>query len=800
MTEPNVLYGQTGHLLVVASFVMALLSSFSYFYSIIQKDNNGIPSRSWITLGRLSFALHFTTIIGAIALLFIMLKFGMFEYEYVWKHSSKNLPLKYILSSFWEGQEGSTFLWLFWHSILGVILIFKAKKWEPSVLGTLAAIQVMLLSMELGVYIFDYKLGNSAFMLMRDSMDLPIFKMNENYVPEDGRGLNPLLQNYWMTIHPPTLFLGFALSAIPFCYAIGSLIHKNYEEFARDVMGWLLAAVIVLGVGIMMGGAWAYEALSFGGFWAWDPVENASLVPWLVLLAGLHTLVVYKSTGRALSMTFTFLGAGFLLVLYSSFLTKSGILGDSSVHSFTDMGMSGLLVVTILVFLVPFIVLLLLRRKDIPKVEGEEQFSSREFWMYMGSFVLIFSAFHIIMVTSFPVFNKIFSINLAPPSDIESHYNNVQIWIAVLIALFSGFAYFLKYKKTLISDTFKVIVPLFILSLLLGFMVFKAGDFKRIDYLALIVSSFFVVSANVTFIIKNRTKIIKHGGAISHIGFGIFMLGVLISQGKQTVISHNQYGIDYGENFDYKTIAENILLYKNQPVRMNDYLVTYISDSANLPNIYFDVKYQKLDKNGEVKDEFVLQPNIQMNPMMGNVANPSTRRTLFSDLYTHITGAPLKEDGTEADSLVVDTYKLKVGDTISGNRLYAILLAITPLDSVEGVEMHPNDIVIGARLQIVTVDTTYVVNPKYFIRGNMASSIPERINKMDMRISLSKILPEEKMVEITVEQIIPKYIIMKAIHFPFINLMWGGSIIMFMGMAMGLVDRRRKRKAAVKTE
>lgn len=797
MTEPNILYGQIGHFLVVTSFVMAFVASVSYFMSIKTNNSGDVSSTNgWLKLGRFSFVLHFVGVIGAVSILFMMLYFHMFEYEYIWKHSSKDLPLRYILSSFWEGQEGSTFLWLFWHAVLGIILINKAKKWEPSVMGTLAAIQVMLLSMELGVFVFDYKIGNSAFMLMRDSMDLPIFKMNENYIPEDGRGLNPLLQNYWMTIHPPTLFLGFALSSIPFCYSVGSLIHRDYKDYIQDVYGWLVAAIIVLGIGIMLGGAWAYEALSFGGFWAWDPVENASFVPWLVLLAGLHTLVIYKSTGRALTMTYIFLGAGFLLILYSSFLTKSGILGDSSVHSFTDMGMSGLLVVTILVFLIPFIYLLIKRRKEIPSLQTEELASSREFWMFLGALVLIFSAFHIIMVTSFPVFNKLFSINLAPPSNIISHYNNVQIWIAILIGFFSGIAYFLKYKKTKISKAVRMLLPMSVVSILLGLIVFRVADFKRIDYLILLVSGFFAVISNSIFVLLNKNSFFKHGGAITHIGFGIFIIGVLISQGKQTVISQNKYGIDYGENFDMKTIAENVLLYKNEPITMNNYEVTYISDSTVLPNIYFNVHYKQLDNNGNAKREFTLQPNIQINPMMGNVANPSTRRSLFGDLYTHITGAPLKDDGTEADSLIIDSYQLKVGDTIQANRVFGVLRSITPLDSIEGVETLSDDIIISANIELYTLDSSYLISPKYFIRGNMATSIPERIKNMDMRISLSKIMPEEKAVEITIEQIIPKYIIMKAIHFPFINLMWGGAFITFVGMFTSLFSRRRKKLVA----
>src|SRR5690606_38158729 len=154
----------------------------------------------------------------------------------------------------------------------------------------------------------------------REVMDAPIFARADylSFVT-DGNGLNPLLQNYWMVIHPPTLFLGFASTLVPFAYAIASLWKKDYSGWVNPVLPWTLFSAAMLGTGILMGGAWAYEALSFGGFWAWDPVENASLVPWITLIAGLHTLVIFKSTGHALRATFIFFIATFVLILYSTF-------------------------------------------------------------------------------------------------------------------------------------------------------------------------------------------------------------------------------------------------------------------------------------------------------------------------------------------------------------------------------------------------------------------------------------------------------------------------------------------------
>jgi len=155
----------------------------------------------------------------------------MFEYEYVWHHSNAAMRRRYILSCFWEGQEGSFLLWSFWHVVLAAIIRFTSKKWEAPVMTIIMAVQVFLGSMLLGVFIFDYKLGSNPFtILLRHHPEfgnIPIFN-NPDYLKKlDGRGLNPLLQNYWMTIHPPTLFLGFALTLVPFAYAIAGMWKKK---------------------------------------------------------------------------------------------------------------------------------------------------------------------------------------------------------------------------------------------------------------------------------------------------------------------------------------------------------------------------------------------------------------------------------------------------------------------------------------------------------------------------------------------------------------------------------------------
>src|SRR5690606_32976240 len=231
---------------------------------------------------------------------------------------------------------------------------------------------------------------------------------NPNYLSfVEGNGLNPLLQNYWMTIHPPTLFLGFASTLIPFAYAITALRNKNYMGWIKPALPWAFFSVMILGTGVLMGGAWAYEALSFGGFWAWDPVENSSLVPWLIMVGAAHLMLINQNKNKSLFSTFILTLFAFLLVTYSTYLTKSGISGETSVHSFADGQPGQLIPFLAFLSLVAFYYLIKNAGAPIPTHE-EEAVMSREFWLFIGSLISVISAFQTFFSTSIPVINALF--------------------------------------------------------------------------------------------------------------------------------------------------------------------------------------------------------------------------------------------------------------------------------------------------------------------------------------------------------------------------------------------------------
>ena len=801
--------GQIGHLCTLISLVAAIVATISYYCASLynttsvqlqpQNPESEKQGQAWLKLARGAFYIHATAVALIFIILFYLIFNHRFEYKYVWQHSSLDLPLRYMISCFWEGQEGSFLLWTIWHAVLGLVLIRNAKRWEAPTMTFVCATQIFLAVMLIGIYFFGYKLGSSPFILMRDDTPLaPIFG-RADYVSmiTDGNGLNPLLQNYWMVIHPPVLFLGFAGVIVPFAYALAALWQRDYTNWALPTLKWTLFAGGVLGLGILMGGAWAYESLTFGGFWAWDPVENASLVPWLVLIAGLHTLLVYKHTGYALKATLILLPLSFLFILYSTFLTRSGVLGETSVHSFTDLGMSGQLLAFLFFFIAITKILLFTRWRSIPDVKKEESAYSREFCMFIGALLLLLIGGMISVDTSWPVINKLLGTNTTI-TDAVQHYNRYAIWFAILIAILSGAVQFLRFKT---SDLKKFaasqIIPLTLTAVLTVAIAWAMG-MKYWPYMVMLFASTYAFIANATYFgqkIKSG-KMRVAGASVAHIGFALILFGTLISQGYQDVISINTMGIEYGKDFDAKTNAENILLYKNQPVQMGQYWVTYKGEEIkNEIDSYFPVLYEKKQAIDDAPTEsFTLRPHAQKNPKMGLVANPSTKHYLHKDVFTHITSFA---DKTQTESETAEQLKeieLKPGDTAVVNRRLIILNSISPQPQDPRYIALPGDIAAAAHLTVTDLHNpsqTVEVAPVYYIRNSQENFIETTIEEQQLSIRFLKIYPDKNAIKLgLLESTAPQdFIIMKAVVFPYINVLWIGCVVLFIGFMMSLRQR-----------
>ena len=758
----NLLPGQIGHAFILLGFVAALLSTIAYYFSTQNQIKGLDQEESWRNIGRIGFGLHGLSVFGVIGVMFFVMVNKHYEYWYAFEHVSNDLSMRYIFSAFWEGQEGSFLLWMFWHVVLGGILIWRAKKWEAPTLAVIALVETFLASMILGLYFGpdDLKIGSNPLLLVRDIQNIPLFS-NPEYIIPDGQGLNALLQNYWMTIHPPTLFLGFASTIVPFAYAIAGLWTSQHKSWLKPMMPWALFSAAILGLGILMGGAWAYEALSFGGYWAWDPVENMSLVPWLVLIAGVHTALVSKNTGYSIRATYLFMMLTFIMIVYSTFLTRSGVLGDTSVHAFTEMGLEWQLVIFLGTFLFLSIGLLIARRKSIPAPQKEESAYSKEFWLFIGSLVLIFSSVLITFTTSIPVYNKIAqffnpnAIAVSSPENIIAHYNKYQIWIAVLIGLFSGIAVFLRYKDQsgFKSKFFKKIgIRLGIAAVIAVVATLVSRSLININawqYGILMWAMAFSVIANASYLISVAKGNIKIAASpIAHIGFAVMIIGSMSSGLNKEIISAKTImNVNTIEGFSDKDAGENVLLRKNLPTLMGDYLVTYASDTVIGQTRKFNVNYQRLNKKGKVIENFTLHPNILYDRGFTKIeaSNPSTKHYVHRDIFTHVSALPKAEMEPRfakelEDSLNYVQYEIGLGDTIYTSRFFV---------TFDGYDTHPvnsyyrpvqGDVAKGAKLTIrkLNVDTTWKALPVIVARGNNQYEVADKVPELKFKVKFSQ--------------------------------------------------------------
>jgi cytochrome c-type biogenesis protein CcmF len=791
-------WGKIGSLLIILAFTTALFSSLSYIFALRRNDD------SWRSIARKSFVLHTFSIVGIFLLIMSLILRHRFEYYFVWEHSNKVMPMRYILSCMWEGQEGSFLLWMFWNTVLSWVVIYKSREWETGVMINVSLVQSFLASMLLGVVIFNYRIGSNPFMLLREAPDfanLPFVKMPD-YLSRmtDGRGLNPLLQNYWMTIHPPTLFLGFASTVIPFSFAMAGLMRKKFTEWVEVALPFTFFSVMILGTGILMGAAWAYEALSFGGFWAWDPVENASLVPWMTLVGTAHVMLIYRSRKHSLLSAYLLAVLTFVLVLYSTFLTRSGILGDTSVHAFTDLGMSGQLILYIMFFLVLAAWLLIANRKSIVIHHEDEKLSSREFWMFIGSLVLLIGCIQITVTTSIPVINKLFSLKMAPPVDAIDHYNRWQVPVAIIVCLLIGIGQFFKYKQTDGAAVRKKLS----LSVAVAVIVTAASAFLLKtyppQYYALFFASVFAFAANIDYMVRIlKGNISRSGASIAHSGIALILLGALISNSRKEIISQNMKMVDLGKEFPNQ---ENIMIeQRTDTLPMGQYWVVYKDKERQGVNVHYTIEYFKMNAAGEKIKQFELKPVIQMNDRMGNVAEPATKHFLTKDIYTHLTYylPEDKDEDAQGDWQSAKTHTVAVGDTFMLSNSLVVVQGLDKDIDKKALQLNDSDIAVGAHLEIEDINKNiYRTEPLFIIHDMQVYSKETVVDTLGLKFSFGKIEPSTGKLEIMVAEKKSnkkEFIIMKAIIFPGINILWIGCILMLVGSFIAIRQRIRIRKA-----
>jgi cytochrome c-type biogenesis protein CcmF len=503
-----------GRILILVAFGAMLVSTFGYVYAFLNKGDRGV-----LRIARIGYHIAAISVILTAGFLMNMLLTHQFQYTYVWNYSSLDLPSALLVSTFYVGQEGSFMLWTMYTCIIGLVLMVYSRKhhYESSVMGVYSAIASFLILLAVVKNPFEF-----VWQTWPQTAQPGI-------TPQDGRGLNPLLQNLWIVIHPPILFLGFASTAVPFAHALSGLLRKDYKNWTNAAVPWTLFTSAILGFGITLGGFWAYETLGWGGFWGWDPVENSSFIPWLVTVASVHTLLVQRRTGGFLRANFIMGMLPFLLVLYSTFLTRSGVLGDTSVHSFETPGMWVyiLLVALITFFLFLGLGLYFWRVKEIPKQRIRYSLTSREFALFLGAASLVIVAGFTLIGTSAPLITNIVK---GQASAIDaSYYLKTNLPLAIVMATMIGLGQLFWWKKSNSQSLLKTLQLPSAEATLLTAIVIVAGMHDVMMVLFFLASAFaFFVNLNIAYKIAKGTPKFM-GASVAHIGVSLLFIGIIAS-------------------------------------------------------------------------------------------------------------------------------------------------------------------------------------------------------------------------------------------------------------------------------
>lgn len=539
---------EAGNILLILSGLIAVYSIICYVIGI--KKNNVYYKSS----GLRGVSSIFILITACSIILFILLITKDFSNAYVANYTSKDLPIYYTISAFWAGQDGSLLLWLWCLSIFSFIVVIRRKLEK---LTSYASVILLIIEFFFIALILFFSNPFERLVL----------------IPADGAGMNPLLQNIFMISHPPTIFIGYAGFAIPFSYSIASLLNKERDsKWIKDCRFWIIFAWFFLGLGILLGAKWAYVVLGWGGYWAWDPVENASLIPWLIATAFLHSIIMEERRGMFKAWNKFLILCVFELCIFGTFITRSGIL--SSVHSFAESNIGVYLLLFILISTVIYLVLLFLRLSLLRSDNRLQSLFSKEGFFLFNNLILVTSGFIVLFGTLFPIISGFFSrtkISLGP-----SFYNQALTPLMFGLLLLMGLCSIFPWKKTSRKLLVRKLTPSLVISLILFIILILSGLRNVGAIVAFTVSCFLIVSTLIELLkikglLRNRRK---YGGYIVHLGIALMCIGIT---GSSIYKSEKNIVLEEGEN---ATIGIYNIYYKGieEEEQINKYKISILLD------------------------------------------------------------------------------------------------------------------------------------------------------------------------------------------------------------------------------
>lgn len=644
-----------------------------------------------------------------------------FEMDYIWSYSSTDLAPVYKFSVLWAGQQGSFLCWALFHAAAGAYLSVR-EKFDDASFSVYYVVQALLL----------------ILVLAKNP-----FVVTDGIAPSEGAGMNPLLQDPWMAIHPPLIFIGYALLAVPFALSLGALWRKAEEhDWLQRVEAWTAVAWGFLGAGIFVGGYWAYKVLGWGGWWGWDPVENSSLVPWIA--AGILLHVVRIARVRSANIVFVHLAAifAFSLAIYGTFLTRSGILGDFSVHSFAGDSIGLSIAAVNATVLVGGLLLLTIRAGGLPRGEHYTSHAGRDFWMLLGALLLVFIAVIVCIGMSMPLFTEM----MGKPASVDtSFYVKTTLPLAVLLLVTLIPAVAATHmeggqRETLMASAGGILLG--------GCIAFGQG----VQAPLLVALAGFSLGGLVATILARTRRILSLGGAVAHVGLACAFFAMAMTG---------------------SAMEATITLVQGEPQIFGTHSIRY--DGIEYTDDYSEKRY-KFTVDGVVE--------IARTKLSGAGADAAREPAIFSSMMGDVYVAP--SSGTREEEEI----ELKKGKVSMAGEIACILDKVAQEDDPD----RSGGSIITAHISVTDGETIEEATPKFYMTETTLKSSTETVLGGMARMRLTRVERDGRTIGITVlpsveaESAVPLQV--KVTEEPLIWLLWLGGTLVVWGTFMVIAKRK----------
>jgi len=625
-------------------------------------------------------------------------------------------------------------------------------------------------------------------------------------VPADGAGLNPLLQDPWMVIHPPIVFIGYALYAVPFAYAISALARDEYSEWARPALAWMVAAWLFLGAGIIIGAKWAYATLGWGGYWGWDPVENASLVPWLSGAALMHTLIVQRERGKMVRTNIVLAIVSFLLIVYATFLTRSGVLSDFSVHSFASLGLSSYLIAACVLFAALSLYMLVWRWRSMTSKRGYkepyDQAVSRDFAFFLTALLFVASAVIVSLGTSAPLLT---SISGNPSSVGQAFYNMTNAPLGFLLMLTVAVCPHLAYGASTPAQVGREMLIPAIEAVVLTVVAVLFGA-TGVWFVLFLFAAFLAFAGNLAVLIKRvraRMSLRVMGGFIAHVGVALILIGVI------TTSAYNR--------------TETLSLQEGEEHTVFGWKVAYVlrdefeTAGSGRPSVAWNLEVSKPGSGTAIAARPYMRPTNQ-----GMLRHPAIVSTFASDLYI----SPLQEDAPREPSWADNAREFRLH---KGEQVEVDGLAVKFVGFDMSQHLGENVMAVGATLEVTDISSGRALGTATPVLGFAAGgqvqtdalidsdaadavdaadstdsrdaagsrSVAFRLMSIDAGAGLAvlrmgRLLPEN---EVQANRSNQPSVALEISVKPFASLLWVGAVLLLVGTAVAVVRRAQEASA-----